>query len=200
MRAQRLRSPHRQPQGTPNEHEGYGTTAAPERLWGTDGIRIETAAEGWVWVLSAAHHCQGQCVGWHPVKIGDRLATLEPIAQAFTERFGRAGAQAGRGLALRLDQATQYLSVHFLSQLELWGITASPAFVAEPQTNALAERFTHTLKEQAIHRRIFRNLEDVMRSVGEFVERYKTHWQFKTSLPVAPGSPPGSCAAHGCLT
>jgi transposase InsO family protein len=131
------------------------------------------------WVFSAVDHCHGECVGWHAVKIGDRFAALEPIAQGLTEHFGAVGAQTGRGLALRFDHGTQYMSDHFLNQLKFWGITASPAFVAEPQTNGVAERFNRTLKEQAIHGRIFRNLEEVRRAVGEFVDRYNAHWRFE---------------------
>jgi transposase InsO family protein len=71
------------------------------------------------------------------------------------------------------------MSGHFLNQVKFWGITVSPAFVAEPQTNGVAERFNRTLKEQAIHGRIFRNLEEVRAAVGEFVERYNAHWRLE---------------------
>jgi transposase InsO family protein len=177
MREHRLLSPHRQPRGTPNEHEGHITTEAPDLMWGTDGVRIETAEDGWVWVFSAVDHCHAECVGWHAVKIGDRFAALEPIAQGLTEHFGGVGTQVARGLALRFDHGTQYMSDHFLNQLKFWGIAPSPAFVAEPQTNGVAERFNRTLKEQAIHGRVFRNLEQVRRAVGEFVDRYNAHWR-----------------------
>ncbi len=63
------------------------------------------------------------------------------------------------------------------------------AFVAQPQTNGVAERFNRTLKEQAIYGRVFRNIEEVRRAVAEFVERYNTHWRlekldFKTPYEV----------------
>jgi hypothetical protein len=47
MREQRLLSPHRQPRGMPNDHDGHITTEAPDLMWGTDAIRIETVEEGW---------------------------------------------------------------------------------------------------------------------------------------------------------
>ncbi|MEX3612133.1 MAG: hypothetical protein VB124_04050, partial [Burkholderia sp.] len=37
--------------------------------------------------------------------------------------------------------------------------TPSYALVAEPQTNGVAERFNRTMKEQAIHGRLFNNVE-----------------------------------------
>ena len=60
------------------------------------------------------------------------------------------------GMAVRC--CTQYLSDHFTNQIKFWGIQPSYAFVAEPQTNGVAERFNRTLKEQIIHGRIYRNL------------------------------------------
>jgi len=179
MRENHLLSPHRVPKGLPDPHTGTIITTAPDVMWGTDGIRIETVEDGWVWVFSAVDHFNAECVGWHAVKIGNRFAALEPIAQGLTSHFGSTSASAARGLSLRFDHGTQYMADHFLNQLRFWGIAPSPAFVAEPQTNGVAERFNRTLKEQAIHGRVFRNLEAVRQAVGEFVERYNAHWRLE---------------------
>ena len=179
MRENSLLSPHRTPKGAPDPHTGTITTTVPDAMWGTDGIRIETVDEGWVWVFSAVDHCTAECVGWHAAKIGSRFAALEPISQGLNRHFGSTGADAAHGLSLRFDHGTQYMADHFLNQVKFWGITASPAFVAEPQTNGVAERFNRTLKEQAIHGRVFRNLEAVRHAVGEFVERYNAHWRLE---------------------
>ena len=70
--------------------------------------------------------------------------------------YGSTAAGAARGLALRMDHGSQYLSDHFTNQIKFWGIQPSYAFVAEPcQTNGVAERFNRTLKEQIIHGRIY---------------------------------------------
>ena len=45
-----------------------------------------------------------------------------------------------RGLALRMDHGSQYLSDHFLKQIRYWGVHPSFAFVEEPETNGVAER------------------------------------------------------------
>ncbi len=179
MRENQLLSPHRQPQGKCDPHDGSITTEQPDQMWGTDGVRIETVEDGWVWVFSAVDHCHAECVGWHVAKIGDRFAALEPIAQWLVRHFGGVHAQAGRGLALRMDHGTQYMSDHFLNQVKFWGVAPSFAFVAQPQTNGVAERFNRTLKEQAIHGRVFRNIEEVRRAVGDFVERYNAHWRLE---------------------
>lgn len=179
MRENQLLSPHRRPQGVPNLHDGTITTDRPNEMWGTDGIRIETVDEGWVWVFSAVDHFDACCVGIHAVKIGNRFAALQPIAQGLLTEFGATGADAGRGLALRMDHGTQYTADDFLNQVKFWGVAPSFAFVAEPQTNGVAERFNRTLKEQAIHGRVFHNVEEVRAAVTEFKDRYNHHWRLE---------------------
>ncbi len=179
MRENALLSPHRRPQGRPSLHDGTITTDRPNAMWGTDGIRIQTVDEGWVWVFSAVDHCDACCVGIHAVKIGNRFAALQPIAQGLQSEFGATGADAGRGLALRMDNGTQYTADDFLNQVKFWGIAPSFAFVAEPQTNGVAERFNRTLKEQAIHGRTFRNVEEVRAAVTAFKDRYNRHWRLE---------------------
>lgn len=179
MRENALLSPHRRPQGEPVTHDGSIQTERPNRMWGTDGIRIETTDAGWVWVFSAVDHFDACCVGIHVVKTGNRFAALQPIAQGLQAEFGTTGADAGRGLALRMDHGTQYTADDFLNQIKFWGIAPSFAFVAEPQTNGVAERFNRTLKEQAIYGRVFKDVEDVRAAVTEFKNRYNRHWRLE---------------------
>ena len=179
MRENALLSPHRQPQGAAKLHDGSITTDRPNEMWGTDGIRIETVDEGWVWVFSAVDHFDDCCVGIHTVKTGNRFAALQPIAQGLHAEFGATCADAGSGLALRMDHGTQYTADDFLNQVKFWGIAPSFAFVAEPQTNGVAERFNRTLKEQAIHGRVFKNVEEVRVAVTEFKDRYNRHWRLE---------------------
>jgi transposase InsO family protein len=179
MRENALLSPHRRPQGVPTLHDGTIITDRPNEMWGTDGIRIETVDDGWVWVFSAVDHFDACCVGIHAVKTGNRFAALQPIAQGLQAEFGATGADAGRGLTLRMDHGTQYTADDFLNQVRFWGIAPSFAFVAEPQTNGVAERFNRTLKEQAIHGRVFRNVEEVRAAVIAFAERYNRHWRLE---------------------
>ena len=73
--------------------------------------------------------------------------------------YGSTAAGAARGLALTDGSRLPYLSDHFTNQIKFWGIQPSYAFVAEPQTNGVAERFNRTLKEQ-INGRIYRNIAE----------------------------------------
>jgi len=133
--------------------------------------------DGWGWIFPAVEHWNSECVGWHVCKEGTRYAALEPIAMGLTRIYGSVEPDVARGLALRMDNGTQYIADHFLHQLRFWGITPSFAFVEQPQTNGVAERFNRTLKEQVIHGRIFRNLAEVREAVAAFVERYNAEWR-----------------------
>ena len=90
--------------------------------------------------------------------------------------YASTSAGAARGLALRMDHGSQYLSDHFTNQIKFWGIQPSYAFVEQPQTNGVAERFNRTLKEQIIHGRIYRNIAELRNAVRGFVEQYNAQW------------------------
>ena len=177
MRENSLLSPHRVRQGKAKVHDGKIITLMPNVMWGTDGARVFTLDDGWVWVFSAVEHWNAECVGWHVCKVGNRFAALEPISQGLQRIYGSVDAEVARGLSLRMDHGSQYLSDHFQKQIRYWGITPSFGFVEEPETNGVAERFNRTLKEQAIHGRIFRTLEDLRAAVATFVEDYNEHWR-----------------------
>ena len=156
MRENNLLSPHRCRRRGGNPHDGEIITHAPNLMWGTDGVRVFTVDDGWGWIFTAVEHWNAECVGWHVGKRGDRFAALQPISMGLAGLYGSTAAGAARGLALRMDHGSQYLSDHFTNQIKFWGIQPSYAFVAEPQTNGVAERFNRTLKEQIIHGRIYR--------------------------------------------
>ena len=156
MRENNLLSPHRCRRRGGNPHDGEIITHAPNLMWGTDGVRVFTVDDGWGWIFTAVEHWNAECVGWHVCKRGDRFAALQPISMGLAGLYGSTAAGAARGLALRMDHGSQYLSDHFTNQIKFWGIQPSYAFVAEPQTNGVAERFNRTLKEQIIHGRIYR--------------------------------------------
>lgn len=176
MRENQLLSPYRCRKAAGEKHTGTIITKGPNVMWGTDGTRILTVDDGYVWLFSAVEHWSAECVGWHVVKHGTRYAALEPIAMGLNNIYGSVQAGVARGLSLRMDHGTQYLSDHFLKQVRYWGINPSFAFVSEPETNGVAERFNRTIKEQAVYGRVFRNIEEVRSAVADFIAKYNQQW------------------------
>jgi len=179
MRENGLLSPYRRPCGAQNGHDGTITTEVPNVLWGTDGFRVQTVDEGWVWGFIAVDHFNSECVGYHVCKEGTRFNALEPIRMGLDAIFGAVGRDAALGLALRMDHGCQYTSDHFLNQIAFWGIAQSFSFVAQPQGNGIAERFIKTLKQQAIYGRVFRNAQEIYQAVATFVHAYNHHWRIE---------------------
>ncbi|MEX3606742.1 MAG: integrase core domain-containing protein [Burkholderia sp.] len=75
--------------------------------------------------------------------------------------------------------ARKYTSDDFRAQIKFWGITPSYAYVAEPQTNGVAERFNRAMKEPAIHGRLFKNVEEVRAAGVAFKDRYNREWRLE---------------------
>lgn len=176
MKQHQLLSPHRSPYKAPNPHDGRIITDAPAVMWGSDGTKVQTVEEGWVWIFSVAEHWNTECLGWHVCKTGDRFAALEPITQAVKQVYGSLSKGVARGLKLRIDNGSQYTSDYFLEQISYWGIEDSFGLVRQPETNGVSERFHRTLKEQVIEGRVFKNAGEVREAVRQFVKIYNEQW------------------------
>lgn len=55
----------------------------------------------------------------------------------------------------------------------------TPAFVSEPETNGIAERFMRTLRERVLDGARFRNLAEAREAISAFVERYDREWMLQ---------------------
>ena len=176
MRENHLLSPHRSPYKPPNPHDEKITTDAPNIMWGSDGTKVRTVNDGWVWIFSVAEHWNTECLGWHVCKVGDRFAALEPISQAVKNIYGSLSKGIAEGVKLRIDNGSQYTSDYFLQQIKYLGIKNSFGLVKQPETNGVSERFHRTLKEQAIEGRIFKDIDEVREAVRKFVEIYNQQW------------------------
>ena len=176
MREHSLLSPHRTRTRSEAAHDRHIITEAPNLMWATDATQITTVADGKVWLFGVAEHWNAELLGWHVAKHGTRTEAIQALGMAVRQQFGHLGAGAARGLALRHDHGSNFMADVFQKQIRFWGVAPSYAFVAEPETNGVIERLFRTLKEQAIHGRIFQTIEDVRDAVRAFVARYNAEW------------------------
>jgi putative transposase len=157
-------------------HSGTIIEKHPDAMWGTDGTKFVTVKEGWCWAFIAIDHCSLDVPGWHVAKKGNRFAALEPIRQGVRSRWDKFEKDVAAGLKLRHDWGTQYTAEDFQTEIKFLGIESSPAYVAEPETNGIAERFMRTLREQVIDGARFETLDDARRAIGEFIVKYNDAW------------------------
>ena len=176
MRQHALLSPHRARTRTEMSHERHSITAAPNIMWATDATQVTTVQNGKVWLFGVAEHWNAELLGWHVAKQGTRYEAIQALGMAVRQQFGHLGADAARGLALRHDHGSTFMAGAFQKQIRFWGVAPSYAFVAEPETNGVIERLFRTLKEQAIHGRIFQTIDDLRDAVRAFVAHYNAEW------------------------
>ena len=176
MRRNDLLAPSRvgAPRG-PRSHDGTIIPATIDTMWGTD-LTTTITGEGQAAVFIAIDHFSAECVGIHAARQATRFEALEPIRQGVRQHFGGFAKDIARGLSVRHDHGSQYMSDAFQSELHFLGIESSPAFVRAPEGNGCAERFIRTLKENLLWVRTFDTVDELRLALLEFRETYNTTW------------------------
>src|SRR6516225_10104243 len=129
----------------PRPHDGTIITDKVNEMWGTDMTQTITIREGRANVFVAVEHANSEVVGIHASRSANRFEALEPVRQGVHRCFGAIAPGVARGLKLRHDHGSNYMSGDFQDEIECLGIEASPSFVREPEGNGVAERFIRTL-------------------------------------------------------
>jgi transposase InsO family protein len=159
----------------PRTHDGTIIPDRVDEMWGTD-LTATWTGQGQAAVFVAVDHRSAECVGIHAAARATRFEALEPIRQGVRQHFGAFAKDAARGLSVRHDHGSQYMSDAFQKELAFLGIESSPAFVRAPEGNGCAERFIRTLKENLLWVRTFDTIEQLRHALIEFREVYNTTW------------------------
>jgi putative transposase len=186
MRENDLLAPGRvgSPRG-PRSHDGTIIPDTVDTMWGTD-LTTTITGEGLAAVFIAVDHCSAECVGIHAHARATRFEALEPIRQGVRQHFGGFAKAVARGLAVRHDHGSQYMSDHFQKEIAFLGIESSPAFVRAPEGNGCAERFIRTLKENLLWVYSFNTIEELRHALLAFRETYNTTWLIERHGFIAP--------------
>jgi transposase InsO family protein len=171
-----LLAPHRVGRPEQRAHGGTITTTAVDVMWGTDMTETVTLKEGRTRVFVAIDHCSGECIGSHAARSGNRFEALEPVRQGVLRHFGLIEKDAAKGLALRHDHGSNYMSADFQDEIAFLGIESSPAFVRQPEGNGVAERFIRTLKENFLWVHTFDTVEELRRGLQDFIAHHNATW------------------------
>jgi len=176
MRENGLLAPHRVGRTEARPHDGTIITDKVNEMWGTDMTQTITIREGRANVFVAVEHSNSEVVGIHASRSANRFEALEPVRQGVRRCFGAIAPGVARGLKLRHDHGSNYMSGDFQDEIECLGIEASPSFVREPEGNGVAERFIRTLKENLLWVRTFDTIEELRTALVEFATRYNETW------------------------
>ena len=171
-----LLAPHRVGRSQAKLHDGTIVTDKVNEMWGTDMTQTVTVRQGRAYVFVAVEHANSEVVGIHAAPSATRFEALEPVRQGVHRCFGAIAPGVARGLKLRHDHGSNYMSGDFQDEIECLGIEASPSFVREPQGNGVAERFIRTLKENLLWVRTFDTIEELRAALVEFASHYNETW------------------------
>ena len=174
MRENGLLAPHRVGRTETRPHDGTIITDKVNEMWGTDMTQTITIRE--VRANVAVEHANSEVVGIHASRSANRFEALEPVRQGVHRCFGAIAPGVARGLKLRHDHGSNYMSGDFQDEIECLGIEASPSFVRQPEGNGVAERFIRTLKENLLWVRTFDTIEELRAALVEFATRYNETW------------------------
>ena len=188
MRENDLLAPARvgSPRG-PRNHDGTIIPDTVDTMWGTD-LTTTFTGEGPAAVFVAVDHCSGECVGIHAHVRATRFEALEPIRQGVRRHFGGFDKDIARGLSVRHDHGSQYMSEYFQKEIRLLGIESSPAFVRAPEGNGCAERFIRTLKENLLWVHTFETIEELRQALLAFRDTYNTTWLIERHGFISPAA------------
>ena len=104
-------------------------------------------------------------VGWKASGSSRTDFVLDALEQALHERRPTQG-----GLIHHSDRGVQYVSIRYTERLAEAGIEPSVGSVGDSYDNALAETINGLYKAEVIHRRSWRNLQDVELATLEWVD------------------------------
>src|SRR3712207_1106071 len=100
----------------PRRHDGTIVPEAVDSMWGVD-LTTTWTGEGQAAVFVAIDHCLAGCVGIHAALRATRFEALEPLRQGVRRRFGAFARDIARGLALRHDHGSPYVSHDFQREI-----------------------------------------------------------------------------------
>ena len=159
-------------------HEGTIIPEDIDLLWGTDGTQFGMTNGKLLWLFAVIDHYSCEVLGWHIIEVGsgDAMAALEPVKQGLKKRRGALEQKVGAGIGIRHDWGPQYTAGVFSGELNFLGLKNSPAFVHEPETNGVIERFFRTLKEECLWVHDFNDAEHARQIVSQWIQAYNSDW------------------------
>jgi len=149
--------------------------SAPDQLWVADITYLRLAQE-FVYLAVVVDGFSRRAVGWALDRGLHARLTVAALSMALAQR------RPAPGLVHHSDRGIQYAAAEYADLLARHRITASMSRPAYPYDNAQCESFIKTLKQEEIHCRRYRDLEDLRAHLREFIEEYYNRGRLHSAL------------------
>jgi putative transposase len=148
---------------------------AADTLWATDATEAHTRRDGRCAVFALVDHASGEAWVDASPKM-DRWAAADLLREVCTERFGSVDTAVAAGLALRYGGGPCFRSAPYQAEIDFLGISRSPAYHYEPETNGCVEKFNQTLKEEILWIEHFDTIGELRARIRQFAADYRPSW------------------------
>ena len=135
----------------------------PNTAWVSDITYIPTD-EGWLYLAGHKDLFNGEVVGY---AMGERL-TKNLVSESLFRAV--AAKRPATGLIHHSDRGSQYCSYEYRELLEQFGMNASMSRKGNCFDNAPMESFWGTLKQELVHHRRYRNRQEAIQDITEYIE------------------------------
>ena len=115
-------------------------------------------------------------VGWH---MSDRM-TKELVLQALKQAYGRQ--KPDKGLLHHSDRGSQYASLDYQQQLEIYHMVGSMSRKGNCYDNACIESFHSVLKKELIYLNTYETREQAKQSIFEYIEVFYNNQRIHSSI------------------
>lgn len=155
-------------------------TTASNQLWVADITYIRLLRE-FVYLAVVLDAWSRRVVGWALGRSLEAELTLAALRMAIAER------RPASGLVHHSDRGVQYACAAYRELLEEHDIRGSMSRKGNPYDNAFAESFMKTLKHEEVYRNEYRDLNEAVAGIGQFLDRVYNHQRLHSALGyVAP--------------
>jgi len=135
----------------------------PNTAWVSDITYIPTD-EGWLYLAGHKDLFNGEVVGY---AMGERL-TKNLVSESLFRAV--AAKRPATGLIHHSDRGSQYGSYEYRELVEQFGMNASMSRKGNCFDNAPMESFWGTLKQELVHHRRYRNRQEAIQDITEYIE------------------------------
>ena len=135
----------------------------PNTAWVSDITYIPTD-EGWLYLAGHKDLFNGEVVGY---AMGERL-TKNLVSESLFRAV--AAKHPAKGLIHHSDRGSQYCCYEYRELLEQFGMNASMSRKGNCFDNAPMESFWGTLKQELVHHRRYRNRQEAIQDITEYIE------------------------------
>lgn len=162
----------------PNLARGMVLTGV-DQLWVADITYIRLQHE-FVYLAVMLDAYSRRVIGWALARTLEDELTLAALRMALARRAVQPG------LVHHSDRGSQYASNDYTGLLEAHGIAISMSRKANPWDNAACESFMKTLKYEEVLRNEYRDLDEALRSIADFLEKVYNERRLHSALGYVP--------------